>query len=166
MTMQWLSAKAPGFQALPEEDRAAIVTFTFLWSLFESQIMGNFARADLICTKADEWSKAGTLDADQHTAELAYFRQRYFANGTFTHHFPHLNLRPTDQPAIVKSVLDGTNNDPRDRLLTLLMIVWRFRNNLFHGEKWAYQLQDQLSNFTHANSVLMRLLERHGQLAA
>ncbi|CCE97846.1 Hypothetical protein SFHH103_03354 [Sinorhizobium fredii HH103] len=46
------------------------------------------------------------------------------------------------------------------------MIVWRFRNNLFHGEKWAYQLQDQLSNFTNANAVLMRLLERHGQLAA
>tara|TARA_B100000614_G_scaffold111617_1_gene100153 strand:- start:1007 stop:1162 length:156 start_codon:yes stop_codon:yes gene_type:complete len=51
-------------------------------------------------------------------------------------------------------------------LLTVLIIVWRFRNNLFHGEKWAYQLQGQLSNFTHANAVLMRLLERHGQLAA
>lgn len=164
--MQWLLAKAPGFQALPEEDRAAIFTFTFLWSLFESQVMGNFARADLICTKADEWYKAGTLDADQYAAELAYFRQRYFANGAFTHHFPHLKLRPADQPAVIKSVLDGTNNDPRDRLLTVLMIVWRFRNNLFHGEKWAYQLQDQLSNFTHANSVLMRLLERHGRLAA
>ena len=48
----------------------------------------------------------------------------------------------------------------------MLIIVWRFRNNLFHGEKWAYQLQGQLSNFTHANAVLMRLLERHGQLAA
>ena len=54
----------------------------------------------------------------------------------------------------------------RDRLLTVMMIVWRFRNNLFHGEKWAYQLQGQHANFTHANAVLMRLLERHGHLAA
>ncbi|MFG1433013.1 hypothetical protein V5F44_10095 [Xanthobacter sp. V2C-8] len=166
MSMQWLLAKAPGFQALPEADRAAIFNFTFLWSLFEAQIMGNFARADLICAKVDGWRDAGTLYADQYAPELAYFRQRYFANGAFTHHFPHLHLRPADQLAVVQSVLDGSNNDPRDQLLTVVMIVWRFRNNLFHGVKWAYQLQGQLSNFTHANAIQMRLLERHGQLAA
>lgn len=166
MSMQWLLAKAPGFQALPEADRAAIFNFTFLWSLFEAQVMGNFARADLICTKVDEWRDAGTLNADQYAPELAYFRERYYVNGAFTHHFPHLHLRPADQPAVVQSVLDGSNTDPRDRLLTVLMIVWRFRNNLFHGEKWTYQLQGQLSNFTHANTALMRLLEQYGQLAA
>lgn len=166
MSMQWLLAKAPGFQALPEADRAAIFHFTFLWSLFEAQVMGNFARADLICSKVDAWRNAGTLDADQYGAELAYFRQRYFADGALTYHFAHLHLRPADQPAVVQSVIDGSNNDPRDRLLTVLMIVWRFRNNLFHGEKWSYQLQGQLPNFTQANAVLMRLLDRHGQLAA
>ncbi|MBB4283932.1 hypothetical protein GGE43_004721 [Agrobacterium tumefaciens] len=165
MSMQWLLAKAPGFHALPEADRGAIFNFTFLWSLFEAQVMGNFARADLICAKVDEWRDSGTLDADQYGTELAYFQQRYYVNGGFTHHFPHLHLRPADQPGIVQSVLDGSNTDPRDRLLTVMMIVWRFRNNLFHGEKWAYQLEGQLSNFTHANAALMRLLEQHGQLA-
>ncbi|MGI6855160.1 hypothetical protein [Mesorhizobium sp. 1B3] len=77
-----------------------------------------------------------------------------------------LKLRPADHLDLVRSVLDGSNNDPHDRLLTVLMIVWRFRNNFFHGEKWAYRLQGQLQNFTHANAILMRLLERHGQLAA
>jgi hypothetical protein len=166
MSIQWLSARAPGFQALPDQDRAAIVDFTFLWSLFEAQVMGNFAGADLIGAKVDEWRAAGTLYADQYDGELGYFRQRYFADGEFTHHFPHLNLRAADQPGLVRCVLDGSNNDPRDRLLAVLMIVWRFRNNLFHGGKWAYQLQGQLSNFAHANAVLMRLLEQHGQLAA
>ncbi|MBA8903180.1 hypothetical protein [Phyllobacterium sp. P30BS-XVII] len=165
MSIQWLLLRAPGFAALPEEDRAAIFNFTFLWSLFEAQIMGAFARADLICAKVDEWREAGTLHADEYDAELGYFRQRYFANGDFTHHFLHLKLRPADQPALVRSVIDGSNSDPRDRLLTLLLIVWRFRNNLFHGEKWTYRLQDQLQNFAHANAVLMRLLEQHGQLA-
>lgn len=166
MSMQWLLARAPGFQVLPEQDRAAIFNFTFLWSLFEAQIMGRFARANLIRAKVDEWRAAGTLDADQYEAELSYFRQRYFDNGTFTYHFLHLKLRPADQPDLVRSVLDGSNNDSHDRLLTVLMIVWRFRNNLFHGEKWAYRLQGQLQNFTHANAILMRLLEQHGQLAA
>jgi len=88
--------------------------------------------------KADEWRDAGTLDANQYDGELAYFRQRYFG-GEFTYHLAHLHLRPADQPNFVRSVLDKSNNDPRDRLLTVMMIVWRFRNNLFHSEKWAYR---------------------------
>lgn len=166
MSMQWLLTRAPGFQALPEEDRTAIFSFTFLWSLFEAQVMGTAARADLICAKVDMWQDAGTLDADQYNTELVYFRSRYFANGEFTHHFAHLHLRHADQPNLVRSVLNGSNNNPRDRLLTVLLIVWRFRNNLFHGKKWAYQLEGQLANFNYANAVLIRLIERHGQLAA
>ncbi|MBP1872023.1 steroid 5-alpha reductase family enzyme [Ensifer adhaerens] len=72
----------------------------------------------------------------------------------------------TTKPAVVWLVLDGSDNDPRDWLLTALIIVWRFRNNLFHGEKWTHHLQDQRANFTHANGLMMSLLERHGQLAA
>ena len=162
--MQWLLEKAPGFQALPEQDRDAIVNFTFLWSLFEAQIMENFARADRICAKVDEWRDAGTLRADEYDEELAYFRQRYYDNGVFTHHFSYLHLRRADRLDVVQSVIDGSNKDPRDSLLALIMIVWRYRNNLFHGEKWAYQLRGQLLNFTYANSSLMRLLEQHGQL--
>ncbi len=43
MSMEWLLEKAPGFQAPPDADRGAIFNFTFLWSLFEAQVMGNFA---------------------------------------------------------------------------------------------------------------------------
>jgi hypothetical protein len=165
MNMQWLLAKASGFQALSEAERATIFNFTFLWSLFEAQVMDSSARADRICAKVDGWRDAGTLNANQFAPELAYFRQRYYANNAFTNNFLHLHLRRTDQLAIVQSVLARSNNNPRDQILTVMMIVWRFRNNLFHGRKWAYQLRDQLSNFTHANAVLIRLLEQYGQLA-
>src|SRR5690606_23256918 len=84
-----------------------------------------------------------------------------FADSALTHHFPFLALRPSDHPDLVQAVIEGANDDPRDRMLALLMIVWRLRNNLFHGAKCAYGLHDQRENFTHANSVLMRLLERH-----
>ncbi len=164
MSEQWLEARAPGFRDLPDPDRRAIFDFSFLWSLFEAQIMGNFARPDRIREKVDAWSAAGSLNAELYDVELAYFRNRYFAEDALTYHFAFLELRPSDHPDLVQAVIDGTNNDPRDRMLALLMIVWRLRNNLFHGAKWAYQLRDQRDNFTHANSVLMRLLERHGQL--
>lgn len=164
MSEQWLEARAPGFKDLPLSDRRAIFDFSFLWSLFEAQIMENFARADRIREKVDAWAADGTLEANQFDPQLAYFRNRYFADGALTHHFPYLDLRPADHPALVQAVIEGANDDPRDRMLALLMIVWRLRNNLFHGAKWAYQLRDQRENFTQANSVLMRLLERYGQL--
>lgn len=161
---QWLEARAPGFRDVPDADRRAIFDFAFLWSLFEAQVMGNFARADRIRQKVDAWSQAGMLEAELYDAELGYFRNRYFADSALTHHFPFLALRPSDHSELVQAVIEGANDDPRDRMLALLMIVWRLRNNLFHGAKWAYGLRDQRENFTHANSVLMRLLERHGQL--
>lgn len=164
MSEHWLEAHAPGYRDLPEPDRRAIFDFAFLWSLFEAQVMANFARSDRIREKVDEWAAADTLDADDYAAELAYFRDRYFADGALTYHFPHLDLRPSDHPDLVQAVIEGVNDDPRDRMLTLLMIVWRLRNNLFHGAKWAYQLRDQRENFTQANLVLMRVLEHHGQL--
>lgn len=164
MSEHWLEANAPGFRELPEPDRRAIFDFAFLWSLFEAQVMGSSARSDRIRARIDEWAAAGTLQADHYDGELAYFRDRYFADGALTYHFPHLGLRPSDHPELVESVITGASKDPRDRMLAVLMIVWRFRNNLFHGAKWSYQLRDQRENFTHANAILMRLLEQHGQL--
>lgn len=123
--------------------------------------MGGRAQSDRLRAKVDEWHAAGALESERYNVELAYFRARYFAHGEFTNHYHHLHLRANDHPDLVKAVIDGSINDPRDRLLAVLMIVWRFRNNLFHGEKWAYELQGQLQNFSHANDVIMRLLERH-----
>jgi len=40
----------------------------------------------------------------------------------------------------------------------LLIVVYRLRNNLFHGEKWAYEMKDQRSNFEQANEVLMKAM--------
>jgi hypothetical protein len=90
---------------------------------------------------------------------------RYVADGELTYHYPYSGLRKSDHPELVEAVIQGASNDPRDRMLALLIVVWRLRNNLFHGAKWAYQIRSQRENFHHANAVLMRVLERHSGLA-
>ena len=40
-----------------------------------------------------------------------------------------------------------------------MIIVYRLRNNLFHGEKWEHKLASQASNFTAANRLLANVLE-------
>lgn len=164
MSMQWLLARAPGFDDLTAEERNAIVDFTLLRSLFEARILNNAGNAKSIRAVVVAWYEAGTLRPDAYDAQLTYFRMRYFANGAFTYHFDHLHLRPNDQIALVRTVIDGSNNDLSCRVAAVFIIILRYRNNLFHGMKWQYELAGQLDNFTSANNALMNALEQHGRL--
>jgi hypothetical protein len=76
-------------------------------------------------------------------------------DGKETPHFESLRLRPRDEPELVLAVLNRTNEDIVDKVFALFMVVYRLRNNLFHGYKWAYRLRDQKSNFENASRVLM-----------
>lgn len=162
--MEWLLAHAPGFDQLSTEERSAINDFALLWALFEARILNGAGSATAICSAVDAWAQAGTLDAGVFASELAYFRDRYFANGTFTYHFDHLHLRQNDRQPLVRAVLDGSDLDPRHETACIFIIILRFRNNLFHGVKWQYRLTGQRDNFLSANSALIKALERHGGL--
>lgn len=128
------------------------------------QADGGHASARRIAQAVEEWDDAGTLGAELYDGEVAYFRERYFRDGEFTSLFYGLRIRKGDMPALIPAGISGDAEAPRERVLTVLLLIWRLRNNLFHGEKWAYGLQGQLANFTHANVVLMRVLERHADL--
>ncbi len=164
MLDEWLEARLPGYSGLPGPDRGAILDFTFLWSLFEARIMNSSGSAVAIRNKVFEWEANKSLCSGLYDEDLVYFQDRYSEGGELSGHFEFLKLRPSDYPDVVKTVILGTNRNRRDRQLALLMIVWRLRNNLFHGEKWEYEIRDQLENFTHANNVLKHLLEQHGHL--
>ena len=51
--------------------------------------------------------------------------------------------------------------DPWEVVAVVLIIVYRYRKNLFHGVKWSYELRGQLENFMHANTILMQGIELH-----
>ncbi len=164
-SIDWLRTKVHGFNQLSNEELSAISDFSLLWSLFEARILNAEGSARAVCDAVDGWKAAGTLDASSLDPELSYFRQRYFANGDVTYHYEHLGLPENALGAMVRAVIAGSNNDPRDRVAAVLIIVFRYRNNLFHGVKWQYKLADQLGNFTTANAVLMKVLDGHGALA-
>lgn len=163
-TIAWLKEKAHGFSHLSRAELDAISDFSLLWSLFESRILNADGSARAICNALDRWRDEGTLDAPMFEPELAYFRARYFEGGAVTDHFQHLHLPANALGDMVLAVIDGSNNDDRDRVAAVLIIIFRYRNNLFHGVKWQYKLAGQLENFTNANSALMKILERHGEL--
>jgi hypothetical protein len=160
--IQWLEQNAPGFNALSEQERAAIAHFAILWSFFEARALSARGSSHAILAVTHEWSAKGHLAIEPFTESLLYFQQRYYADGAETHYLAGLNLRANDCRDLVYAVLKGENTNPADSIAALLIIVYRLRNNLFHGEKWAYGIQGQLNNFTHANNTLMNALSIAG----
>ena len=159
--IDWLQEYAPGFQALSDAERQIITEFSFLWSLFEAKALNENGSASAIVASSARWARGGLLTTETFGKELAYFRNRYVANSQFTYHFDHLHLRANDAPRLVVKVLKGEDATPESIAAGVLIIVYRFRNNLFHGLKWAYELQGQFENFMHVNTALIRALELH-----
>jgi hypothetical protein len=161
---EWLEQHAPGIPHLSPEERDALSDFSVFWSLFESRALQNAASADRILQVAANWRDSGTLTPQTFAPHLSYFRERYFQGGQETAHFPHLHLRPNDRPALVRAVLQGQSQGLAEDSAVALIVVYRYRNNLFHGIKWGYALQGQLENFRHANAILMKGIELSGPL--
>jgi hypothetical protein len=67
--------------------------------------------------------------------------------------------------AVVRAVLVGDEQGAELVLQGLLLIVYRLRHNLFHGEKWANGIRGKRDNSTHACVLMMSVLDaypRHG----
>lgn len=160
----WLEQHAPGFSGLSTTERGLLMDFALLWSLFEGEVVNSAASVNTIEQAVRRWNQAGLLSPQTFAAAAGYFRERYYADGTFTYRFDHLHLERSGNPQVVRNVLSGQDSASDSIASALLIIVYRYRNNLFHGEKWAYQLQEQEQNFSHANEVLMHAIELNRQV--
>jgi hypothetical protein len=154
--IDWLRLKVPGFDVLSEEERAAIRDFSMLWSLFEGTVLGADGNAQALVAVVNELEKRGVIDLAPLDPAIEHFRGRYYANSTFTPAFDqHLHFRGNDRRKVAEAFVSGATNDAAEILKGLLIVIYRLRNNLFHGMKWAYRLEGQLDNFRYANEVLM-----------
>lgn len=158
-TIQWLEINAAGFAELSQEERSAPMHFSLLWSYFEAEALGTNGSSNRIETWLRSLYDCGKLDTERFACALTYFKERYFCNGQFTQSFHSLGLRENDKLDLVTNVISGRNVVPIDGVVALFIVIYRFRNNYFHGPKWAYHLQDQLTNFKSANESIMTIID-------
>ncbi len=150
---------APGVANLSPEEHEALQRFTLLWTLFEAQMLGSNASVRKISEKVEN-AEPEIIRSGWFAEHLDYFSNRYVDGGNTNQRFENLHLRNNDNPDLVRMVLTGENVDPASQLIGCLIIVYRFRNNFFHGVKWAYDLHDQFENFSHSACLLRKFLER------
>ncbi len=157
-TKEWLSKKVPIFTNLPEDEQNAIYDFTLIWSLFEGEELAGFCNMDKIRTYATKLEQESKLPNAKTNSYLLYLKDRYLENGDLNNKFEHLKYERSGSPSEILTALCDESASDKTKFIACLGIAFRLRNNLFHGEKWQYELADQKSNFDNANQFLKSLM--------
>lgn len=125
--LDWLNEKFG--LSLNEEDVKEVKDFAFLWNVFEGQIFDtSFSVAE-----ARSEIRRRNIPADLFVDQIVYFRNRYAPDGRLNERFHSLHLRDNNMPQLIADVLTGRNTNPQDEVLTAATIVYRYKNNLYHG---------------------------------
>lgn len=107
--------------------------FMILWSVLETKLFNTFCR-----NKSTLWdySRKNPLASEDIDDIIAYFHNRYkIHNGTKNEDYKHLIHQedPTDINCILSKDYSGLDN--RERIYLILYTIYRYRNNIFHGNK-------------------------------
>lgn len=139
---------------LNDQDLSSIKDFSLIWNVFEDTVCSN----NFSIATAETQILTRQLNLQEFQNTLDYFKNRYVENGSTNQRFGFLHFRPNDREDFVRQVLLGNITDTHQIVLAITIIVYRFRNNLFHGMKDIRVIDQQRDNFQHANSFLTTLL--------
>lgn len=136
-----------------------IFYFTLVWSSFEYKCCnrsGAIGRSKEIAKKISESKESKEIEEIANRV-YKYFKDRYIKGGETTKHFE--NFKFSDKKKEVEDTLKNEAPSFEDKLRSLLYIAFRLRNNLYHGEKWEYDLPEQNENFKQINRFLAKIVD-------
>jgi len=139
--------------------------FVFLWNIFETFGCNKNADINSIKNLVDEINNREVITLEEFGEYVDYFSNRYYnPNGDTTYSIEGLLFRNYRNDQIAKNevaaVLTRQEVEPKKILKSLLIILYRFRNNLFHGGKQIVNLDTQIDNFICANNILINVLTK------
>lgn len=152
MIIDWINHRYA--TQIAEDDLVSIKDFSLLWNIFEATVCDTYYTPEKVFDKLDQ----NNIDITEFKSNLDYFRNRYVEKENFNNRYYFLNFRRNDREDIVQKVLKGELSTKNETILAIVIIVYRFRCNLFHGNKDIREINDQRENFEQANDFLMKLL--------
>jgi hypothetical protein len=156
----WINSKLGS--ALDEKAIKSIKDFSLVWNIFEDRACDNNASLPALEKFIDRNSGFLVAADEIITNTYEYFKKKYVDKDRINLKFTFLNLSKSDNPAYVESTLLAENPSLKDRALTSLIIISRYRNNLYHALKDMTQIHEQKENFRIANRFLATILEVSG----
>ncbi|MCL2413643.1 MAG: hypothetical protein FWC94_00100 [Bacteroidales bacterium] len=142
--------------ALTDDDIANVKDFVLYWNVFEHTV----CKKNFSIWKVEKIFKKKRFDETNFQFSIKYFRNRYVTNGKLNDTFFLLKFREEEKhwQNFVEQVLLEKQNCKNNIILASMIIIYRFRNNLFHGEKEMTAIDTQKENFETANRFLQTIL--------
>ena len=152
MTIDWINHRYA--TQIAEDDLMSIKDFSLFWNIFEATVCDTYYTHSKVSLKLADLN----LNVTEFQNNLAYFQNRYVENSDLNNRYSFLHFRDNDNEEIVRKVLLGNTTTSNEKILAIVIIVYRFRCNLFHGNKDIREINYQRENFEQANDFLMKLL--------
>jgi hypothetical protein len=152
----WLAAQVPAAAGVTDQSWETVAGFALLWSLFEERLCGTEADKDELDNIASQYHAAALTEDMQ--AAYAYWHARYLTAVDAAARFDELFAWPQGR-GDVHDILADANPTLQSQVFAQLMIVYRLRNNLFHGVKKIETFNDQRDNLLFASKVLAAIME-------
>jgi len=157
----WIDTNCVGASDLRPETVEAVFSFTVMWNFFEGKLcQGDRDIRDSFRRVAQEYAQRVSL-----SDEIEFWSGRYLKDSSLDPVFEDLSFRPNDGRAHVEAVLRREKTDSESRILAVMFIVYRLRNNLFHGLKEINSWNSQVPNLLNACQSLALILTASGEYA-
>lgn len=136
--------------------RSFIFNFAMIWNLFEDRCMGKKAQISKVNNLVESLISINNLEVD---AIFDYFKDRYkVADNIYnTESLLWRRNENTYRNFVIEKFRD-TQCSHQDKIKAVLYIIFRLRNNLFHGEKDIAIINEQKRTFVLVNKFLMDLI--------
>lgn len=147
-----------------------VMYFSLLWNLFEHTYYTKTNKLDPNALIDLAEVSINNLDSDEVEKYYNHFKKRYIgADSLSNSKFNKLLLCKTSKSNTLsnyefcKSIIENEFAEKEDKLKCLFLIIHRFRNNLFHGNKETLRLNLYEREFKVINKFLMHFIEQTGK---
>jgi len=152
--LNWIKQEF-GLLSLESQEIQHILNFGLVWNIFECLVSSAIRDSESLAqTYSDK------IDYDILDNVFQHFKTRYIDNYVETTNFTNFKFNPNDGKEIVSAILKDSNPTNQKKLEAILKIIFRLRNNLFHGEKDIQTIPSQNENFKYANMLLMEIIQK------
>lgn len=162
-TIDWISRNIRGGNEVEKSTLLSVSNFTLMWALFE----GTEAHGEslIVFDELKHIAKRVTDSFPQSDLDTAidYWSTRYISSNNTNEKFRKLRVKGQENINLVKNTLLGHEVSKTNQIHAILIIIYRLRNNMFHGMKDLKELEKQQNNFDHASTFLKCILESSGR---
>lgn len=155
-------------QIINELYNRQIIVFVILWSIFEGECINNRKKSKHFNVAGFVKKNYDKINQEIVKEHFDYFNKRYRDNINkyrslinFSYYDNSSNIKYNHRNYEMYNIFDENYHEPNlhdERLLFLVYIIYRFRCNIFHGNKEVFDWKNNKSPINHCCKALIQII--------